>query len=173
MMWPIEAEETTCGPGSTLVATRTVREWLPGALERPGVRTLLDAPCGDRNWIRRVELPCAYVGVDNEPVHVMRARDDGADVREADICVDDLPRCDAILARDFFQHLSFAHEAMALNNLKRTGAAWLITTCHGRAGAADIETGGFRYIDRRKQWGEPIDQCDDGKDGRILGVWPL
>lgn len=36
MKWAVEAEETTCGPGSTLVATRNVREWLPGALERLG-----------------------------------------------------------------------------------------------------------------------------------------
>jgi integration host factor subunit beta len=43
MKWAVEAEETTCGPGSTLVATRNVREWLPGALERLGVKTLLDA----------------------------------------------------------------------------------------------------------------------------------
>jgi hypothetical protein len=34
-------------------------------------------------------------------------------------------------------------------------------------------TGGFRYINHRSEWGAPIDQVDDGKHGRILGVWPL
>lgn len=173
MIWPNEAGETTCGPGSTLVATRNVRDWLPGALERLGVRTLLDAPCGDRNWMRHVELPCAYVGADNELAHIERARIDDADVRALDICADELPRCDAVLARDFFQHLSRASEARALENINRTGATYIITTCHGQSSAGDIADGGFRYIDRREQWGEPIDQCDDGKHGRILGVWAL
>lgn len=172
MKWPMEADETTCGPGSTLVATRNVREWLPGALERLGVKMLLDAPCGDRNWIRLVDLPCAYIGVDHEPSHVASAAIDGATVLNRDIRSDDLPECDAILSRDFFQHLSRADAELALANMRRTGAKWIIATCHGLDGP-DCETGGFRYIDHRSEWGEPIDQVDDGKHGRILGVWPL
>lgn len=172
MMWAPEADETTCGPGSTLVATRSVREWLPGALKRLGVQSLLDAPCGDRNWIRLVDLPCAYVGVDHEPLHVERASMDGADVALLDIRHDDLPNCDAILSRDFLQHLSMEDEAVALANMKKTGAKWIIATCHGKAGP-DCETGSFRYIDHRSQWGQPIDQVTDGKHNRILGVWAL
>ena len=172
MKWAVEAEETTCGPGSTLVATRNVREWLPGALERLGVKTLLDAPCGDRNWIRLVELPCAYVGVDEEPAHIAAAGLYGADVRLLDIRSDVLPACDAILSRDFFQHLSMADTELAQVNMRRAGAKWIIATCHGRDGP-DCMTGGFRYINHRSEWGEPIDQVDDGKYGRILGVWPL
>jgi hypothetical protein len=172
MKWPIEAEETTCGPGSTLVATRAVRDWLPGALERLGVQSLLDAPCGDRNWIRLVDLPCAYVGVDHEQAHIEAAGAHGADVALLDIRHDDLPNCDAILARDFFQHLSLADEALALANMRKTGAKWIITTCHGKTGP-DCETGGFRFTDRRGQWGAPIDQVTDGKYGRVLGVWAL
>jgi len=172
MIWPSEGGETTCGPGSTMVATQAIRDWLPGALERLGVQTLLDAACGDRNWIRHVALPCAYVGADNELAHLERAREDGADVRALNVCSDELPRCDAVLARDFFQHLTMANEERALANIKQTGAAYIITTCHGRA-SGDIENGSFRYIDRRRAWGKPIDQCDDGKHDRILGVWPL
>ena len=172
MKWAIEAEETTCGPGSTLVATRNVRDWLPGALERLGVKTLLDAPCGDRNWIRLVDLPCAYVGVDEEPAHVAAAGLYGASVHQMDIRSDDLPECDAILSRDFFQHLSMADAELALANMRRTGAAWIITTCHGRPGP-DCKNGEFRYIDLRSEWGRPVDSVEDGKHGRILGVWEL
>ena len=171
-MWPMEAGETTCGPGSTLVATRNVRDWLPGAVERLGVKRLLDAPCGDRNWIRLVDLPCEYIGVDHEPSHVEKAAAYGADVRCLDICHDALPECDAILSRDFLQHLSAADGAFALANMKKTGAKWIIATCHGMDGP-DCVTGGFRYINHRAEWGEPIDQVEDGKYGRILGVWAL
>lgn len=172
MMWSTAAGETTCGPGSTLVATRNVREWLPGALERLGVKRLLDAPCGDRNWIRLVELPCAYIGVDHEPSHVEKASAYGAEVWLVDICRDTLPECDAILSRDFFQHLSMADADLALANLRKTGAQWIIATCHGKA-SGDCVTGAFRYMDHRSEWGEPIDSVEDGKDGRILGVWAL
>jgi len=172
MKWAMEAEETTCGPGSTLVATRNVRDWLPGVLHDLSVKSLLDAPCGDRNWIRLVDLPCAYIGVDHEPSHVERAGADGANVSMLDIRHDELPRCEAILARDFFQHLSMADAELALVNMRASGAKWLITTCHGQDGP-DCETGGFRYINHRAEWGEPMDSVDDGKYGRILGVWPL
>jgi hypothetical protein len=172
MKWPMEANETTCGPGSTLVATRAVREWLPGALERLGVKRLLDAPCGDRNWIRLVDMPCAYVGVDHEPSHVEIAASYGADVRFLDICTDELPACDAILSRDFIQHLSMADANRALANMRQTGAKWIIATCHGKA-SADCESGAFRFINHRAEWGAPIDYVEDGKEGRILGVWPL
>ena len=172
MKWLSEAPETTCGPGSTLAATREVRDWLPGALERLGVKSLLDAPCGDRNWIRLVDLPCEYVGVDNEPDHVTQAGLYGATVLKRDIRYDDLPACDAVLSRDFFQHLSMADAELALANMRRTGAKWIIATCHGQSGP-DCETGAFRYIDHRADWGKPIDSVSDGKYGRILGVWEL
>lgn len=172
MKWPIEADETTCGPGSTLVATRNVRDWLPGALQRLSAKMLLDAPCGDRNWIRLVDLPCAYVGVDHEPDHAEKAAAYGADVKLLDICNDPLPACDVVLSRDFFQHLSMVDAERALENMRATGAEWIIATCHGKA-SSDCETGAFRYIDHRSDWGAPIDSVEDGKDGRILGVWRL
>lgn len=175
MKWP--TSETTCGVGSMLAHTEMVRAWLPGALSRLGVKRLLDAPCGDRNWIRHVDLPCAYVGIDHEPDHVDRAREDGASVALGDILDGDLPDCDAILSRDFMQHLSLHDEARALAAYRATGAKWLIATCHGKAGA-DCATGEFRFIDLRgrPEFGQPVDFCLDdtsGEDRRILGVWPL
>lgn len=154
-------------------ATKSVRAWLPGALERLGVKTLLDAPCGDRNWIRTLALPCAYVGVDNEEAHMARAREDGADVRFLDIRSDTLPACDAILSRDFLQHLSKADLEAALANFKASGATLLIATCHGADDDKDIHTGEFRRVSLRARFGPPIDAVQDGQDGRILGVWEL
>jgi hypothetical protein len=43
--------ETVSGPGSTLERTAKLRRELPILLEEIGARTLLDAPCGDFNWI--------------------------------------------------------------------------------------------------------------------------
>lgn len=165
--------ETNCGPGSMMDATVNVRAWLPGALERLGVKVLLDAPCGDRNWIRHVKLPCAYIGVDNEEAHMARARDGGADVRLLDIRSDPLPEADAILSRDFLQHLSKADLERALDNFEASGATYLIATCHGVEDDKDIHTGEFRRVSLRGRFGVPIDSVADGPNGRILGAWEL
>lgn len=172
MIWDSGKPETGCGIGSRMAFTASVRAWLPGALDRLGVKLLLDAPCGDRNWIKTIDLPCAYVGVDHELKHIEIAERGGANVQWADILHDDLPACDAILSRDFFQHLCWEDERLALANFRKTGAAHIIATCHG-AEDGEIKTGDFRRVNFRARFGEPIDSVEDGKGGRILGVWVL
>ena len=168
--------ETRCGVGSTMARTENVRAWLPWALVRHRVKRLLDAPCGDRNWMKRCYLPCAYVGVDHEAEHIEKARKDGADVRLLDIRSDPLPDADAILIRDFFQHLSAEDAELALLNMRTTKARLLFATCHGASFNTDCETGAFRFVNMRIEpfnLGDPIDWVEDGKAGRILGVWKL
>ncbi|MGI9258176.1 MAG: hypothetical protein ACR2QQ_05025, partial [Gammaproteobacteria bacterium] len=58
--------ESFSGVGSTLANTRNIRRELPGLLTKLGVRSFLDAPCGDYNWFRelRGEIELNYVGGD-------------------------------------------------------------------------------------------------------------
>lgn len=49
--------ESRSGAGSTLASTANIRRELPGLVERLNIRTLLDAPCGDFNWMKEVALP--------------------------------------------------------------------------------------------------------------------
>src|SRR5688572_15166107 len=60
--------ESRSGPGSTLARTEHLREGLPRLLDELGVRSLLDAPCGDFHWMQHV-VPHLdrYVGVDIVP----------------------------------------------------------------------------------------------------------
>jgi hypothetical protein len=125
--------ESLSGPGSSLDNTKELRERLPLVLEALGVRTLLDAPCGDLNWMKQVRLPVErYIGVDvlreviaeNEWRHTSTQK---IFIR-ADLTRDDLPLADAILCRDLLPHLSFAEIFRVLRNFKRSGAAHLLTT---------------------------------------------
>lgn len=60
--------ESRSGVGSRVTETRNVSSALPRLLRELNVRTLLDAPCGDLNWIRHVELgPITYLGADIVP----------------------------------------------------------------------------------------------------------
>src|SRR4029079_3449220 len=58
------AATSVSGLGSEDHATSALREALPPLLQRLGVRTLLDAPCGDAGWIGRCRLGVDYIGVD-------------------------------------------------------------------------------------------------------------
>ena len=183
MKFPGGGDETQCGAGSTMAATENVREWLPGALKRLKVDLLIDAPCGDRNWIRHVELPFQYIGIEVDDDHVVKAREDGFPILQQDLRELVFPWrikiTAAILSRDFFQHLDDEDGMKVLNNFRASGARYLIATDHGVVENGKLEQlpeGPFRYISMTAppfNLRPPIDQCDDGKHGRILGVFEL
>ena len=61
--------ESKSGLGSTLAFTKRLRVDLEALFEGLNATSLLDAPCGDFNWMRHVQLPagCAYMGRDIVP----------------------------------------------------------------------------------------------------------
>src|SRR5512145_2227246 len=62
------ADTSVSGVGSELEATAAIRERLPGLLKEFGVRSMLDAPCGDHRWMASLDLEIdRYVGVDIVP----------------------------------------------------------------------------------------------------------
>jgi hypothetical protein len=129
--------ESASGPGSSLEQTREIRERLPLALAHLGVRSLLDVPCGDFNWMRHVRLGTLdYVGVDVQRDHAALNQAMHGSARQrfvrADVLRDALPAAEAILCRDLLPHLSYAEIAAALHNFRRSGATWLITTTFTR-----------------------------------------
>jgi hypothetical protein len=177
MRWESAWPETLCGPGSTMHATRTVRAWLPGALRAIKAKVMLDAPCGDLAWMPYADLPCGYLGVDYDAEHVAKARSKGATAIVADLREDPLPACDVIFSRDYFQHLPLADCIATLGNFRKTGARYLIATCHGAGINAECQSGDFRPVNMQLEpfgLGAPIMQTDDPEgSGRIMGVYIL
>jgi len=144
--------ESVSGPGSNRDRTAAFRAELPPLLEACGVRTLLDAPCGDFNWMR--ELPWKldrYIGIDivreiidrNQSAYGTATRT----FMRLDIVTDPLPKADAIVCRDCLVHFSLADIRQALLNFERSGAGYLLATTFPRAeGNSDIQTGGWRPV---------------------------
>ena len=128
------ADTSVSGVGSELAATAAIRERLPGLLKELGVRSMLDAPCGDHRWMASLDLQLdRYVGIDIVPSIIealqQRYRDDAHRLFFlSDITRNPLPRCELILSRDCLVHFSFATLARAMRNLKASGAVWLLTT---------------------------------------------
>ena len=144
--------ESASGPGSSLGQTAVLRRSLPLLLQNLGVRTLIDAPCGDFNWLRHVELGVdTYLGVDIVAAVVERNQAAFANPRRqfqhADIARQVLPRADLILCRDCLVHLSFADMRQALRNFVRSGSTYLLTTNFApHRTNADISTGDWRPL---------------------------
>lgn len=127
------AEESRSGEGSTLAQTAVIRERLPALLDRHGVHTLLDAPCGDGHWISCLDWSRRrYHGVDVVAA-LVRANQERFAGRNmmfsaADLCTSELPAADLILCRDCWVHLTYRQIGDMMRNFRRSGAGWLLTT---------------------------------------------
>jgi hypothetical protein len=182
------ASTSVSGLGSEQAATSAWSVVLAALLRDLNVRSLLDAPCGDAQWIQRLGLPLDYTGVDIVPalVQPLQQRAAAGDLSGryllADITADSLPRADAVLCRDCLVHLSFANIARAVDNLRRSGARWLITTTFRALQVnRDCEDGDWRALNLcRPPFGWPAptvlldERCDEAGGGyrdKSLGVW--
>lgn len=144
--------ESVSGPGSSLAQTAEIRRRLPILFADLDINSMLDAPCGDFNWLRHVDLRLErYVGADIVPsiVEQNRAKYENPARRflTLDITNDFLPQCDLIFSRDCLVHLSFAEIFAALRNFCQSGAKYLLTTHFPNTQTnADIQTGDWRTL---------------------------
>ena len=59
------SKESASGSGSTLVMTESIRTSLPIIFNKYGIESMLDVPCGDFNWMSKVDIQdVIYVGGD-------------------------------------------------------------------------------------------------------------
>jgi SAM-dependent methyltransferase len=142
--------------------TALIRADLQALLRELQVRSLLDAGCGDFNWMKEAELPgCRYIGVDVVRALIARNRvrhgAAGREFRTADIARDRLPAVDLILCRDCLVHLSLDDALRALANFRRSRSHYLLaTTFVERAENPDIATGAWRPLNlERPPFGLP------------------
>jgi len=151
-----ESGESRSGIGSEAVATENIRRHLPVILERFSIASILDAPCGDFNWMRLVALPTgvSYLGWDIVPQVIDTNREKYVDSQHefalANMLTDRFPRVDLMMCRDCLFHFSHADIRRTLQNYVAANIPFLFTTTHsGRDESTntDIETGYFRRID--------------------------
>ena len=140
------------GSGSDPDQTQNVEVELPKLLRRFNISTLLDIPCGDFSWMRRVDVSeMKYLGADivQELISLNRARYESESISFTctNMITDRLPRVDLILCRDGLVHLSFADIRRALENMSNSGSTYLLTTTFTeRKSNEDIQTGSWRPL---------------------------
>jgi hypothetical protein len=181
--------ESISGPGSDRAATAQLRRSLPALLAELGVRSLLDAPCGDFLWMSETALDLeSYVGIDivasviaaNQERHAAPGRT----FRRLDLLSEPLPRADLILCRDALVHFSFRDVRRALAAFRQSGSTWLLaTTFPALAENRDIVTGEWRPLRLDLppfHLPPPLRLLDEGFTGdggryadKSLGLWRL
>ena len=123
------------GGGSLMSTTKTIREKLPLVWDEYGIKTVLDVPCGDYNWMKEVDKKnVVYTGGDivEEVIAENNKKYSAQNVsfKVIDITKDELPEVDMIFCKDCLQHLSYEKIFMALRNFKRSKSKYLMTTSY-------------------------------------------
>ena len=126
-------DESRSGVGSNLAATVRVRADLPAALRYYGIRSILDAPCGDFAWMKLVDFgQTAYIGGDIVPEIITSNTELYAQENRrfavVDLVEDDLPDVDLIFCRDCFIHFSNDLILRSLRNMVRSKARFVMLT---------------------------------------------
>ncbi len=146
------SRESVSGAGSELRQTETLRRELPILLKKYEVKTLLDLPCGDFNWLKITDLSgIQYLGADivSDLVEANRQKfsTENISFQKLDLLTDPLPKMDCVLVRDCLVHLSFENIWRAIESLKRSGCRFLLTTSFPNLTEnKDIQTGYWRPL---------------------------
>lgn len=176
--------ETRSGGGATLRETETIRRLLPALFASLGINSLVDAGCGDLNWMSTISGRLTdYLGVDIVPGLIEALQTEfgtraGHRFLMLDLVAKTLPAADAILCRDCLTHLSLAEAKATLKRFKESGAGYLIATTHPAGDNAAINTGGWHPMDLcAEPFGLPVplQLLNEGLTGskKALGVWCL
>jgi SAM-dependent methyltransferase len=145
-----KAKDTSSGPGSTIDHTKNIREQLPAILQSVKATSLLDAPCGDLNWMQQVILgSIQYTGADIVDKLITQNKVKFPEKRfiVADITKDPLPYADMVLCRDCFIHLPNRMILAAISNFKKARINYMLTNTYNFIeDNKDIKPGQFRMI---------------------------
>ena len=179
--------ESVSGHGSDFKSTELLRTLIPSVLKEFEVKSLLDAPCGDFYWMNLTDLQIdRYVGVDIVPELIVQNQEkyttQSRHFLNLDITSDQLPTVDLILCRDCLVHLSFNQIKEALQNFKKSGSTYLLTTTYPDLLQTNknIITGDWRPLDLQKapfNFPNPIkivnENCTSDLKEKRLGLWKI
>lgn len=183
------------GPGSSLEQTRVIRERIPKLLERLNIRTLLDIPCGDFNWMKEIRGDIEpnlslYIGADIVPelIHENRTRYQNSKFRfeVLDLTKDALPRSDLVMIRDCFLHLPFRGIADAIWNAQRSGSTYMLASTYTKprpnleienisllGRAINLSTPPFSFPEPLELINEECTEQNGEYSDKSIGLWRL
>jgi len=150
------ADESPSGTGSTLKYTENLRKELPKLIADFKIKSILDAPCGDFNWMKILlpKLNVTYIGADivQDLVdsHNSNYKNKTTKFLKLNLITDSFPHADILICRDCLFHLSYEDIQSVLKNFIDSKISYLLTTTHinnSNFKNENIQTGDYRNID--------------------------
>jgi SAM-dependent methyltransferase len=175
--------ESVSGFGSSMEATAGVRRAMAEMLSRYPIRSVLDVPCGDFNWMRHVDFQGSYCGADIVrdlvAMNQLRYGNDRRRFIVLDVINDPLPRSDLILCRDCLNHLSIDEVIRALGNIRASDSQYAVLTQYPMTKVNRAQTSGWDYRPLNLEqppfsWPPPIETwAEPGEPGKTLALWRI
>ena len=164
------SSESISGDGSEIAITKDLRSGLEKLFKSLSIESMLDLPCGDFNWMKKVDLTGVdYIGADiveslidsNQHLYGLN----NVKFLTLDVTNSELPNVDLIFCRDCLVHLSFKDIYRALINIKKSRSKYLIITSFFNTKInKDIITGEWRKLNFELQpflFNPPIEFIDE------------
>ena len=187
------SQESRSGVGSTFEQTAIIRIEISRLVRELNVKSFLDAPCGDFNWMKGVSLDIErYIGVDIVEDLIKANKQRYGDARRHFLCLDlirdELPQAEIILCRDCLVHLKVDQALDAVRNFKRTGAKYLLTTTFSARSVNEegnhkdneffwrplnLQLPPFNFPKPIKLIKEGCTECNNLFEDKCLGLWRM
>jgi hypothetical protein len=149
--------ESVSGSASTASRTAKLRAALSELIRDGNLKTFLDVPCGDFNWMRYVVADnphLFYIGGDIVEPLIVDNRSKFSSPRisfmQIDLTSTKLPEADVLMCRSCLQHLSYTDTKSSLARFLESQIPLFLSTTHMNSGNfvnSDIVTGDYRFID--------------------------
>jgi len=187
-------KESKSGEGSSLDSTKKIREELPKLFKKYNIRTIIDAACGDWNWmkvaIKKIEFD-RYMGFDIVKDIIIKNTNtyanDKITFRNMNLINQNLSeKADVIFCRDMLNHLSDFDIIEVLKNFIMSGSEYvLMTNFTKNRKNRDIITGAWRTVNYQKPpflFPSPIETINEGcnatditgtYEDKELALWKL
>lgn len=176
--------ESASGFGSTLAATEPTRKALADLIRDHSIGSILDAPCGDFNWMSHLEFAGDYTGLDIVPELIAENNRLHGNARRhfavGDIVLEDLPFADLVMCRECLNHLPLGDGKDALEHLAKATRKLLLVTHYPQILNNAEQPASFRFRSLNltlppfnlRQPDHIIDESHF-EAGKVLGVWDV
>ena len=151
-----KSQESISGHGSEKKRANPYLKELEKFLIDYKIKTFLDVPCGDLNWIydliKKKEID--YIGADivKDLIKKNKIKYSSLKFELIDITKDKLPKADILHCRDCLFHFSYIDIKKTINNFLNSEIDYFLITSHeGLFKNNDIITGGSRFISLLKK----------------------
>ena len=191
--------ESKSGPGSTLEETVELRQRLVDIIEKYNIKSIVDVPCGDWNWMREIADKLEhYIGGDIVEECVLDNKrkygTENINFINFNLLIDTLPKADLLLVRDVIGHYPLYEGKIILENILNSECKYFLSTTtlnvirggdfsnyknkeieyYGRHYMVNLLSEPFNFPEPLEYILEPpwIDMYDDG-ERKVLALWDL